>query len=82
MEFKEFKDLFQAHVKKMLGEVPNIFVAGISGDKLWETYLESFPEGTNEIFRERREHDCSCCRHFIRSFGNVGGLINNKIVSI
>ena len=25
----------------------------------------------NNIFRERREHDCSSCRHFVKSIGGV-----------
>lgn len=29
------------------------------------------PAGTNPIFRERTEHDCSCCRNFVKNLGNV-----------
>ncbi len=44
----------------------------LTGDELWTAYLASFPEGSNPIFRERTEHDCSCCRNFIK---NLGGLV-------
>ena len=47
-----------------------LYRTGVSGDEMWKTYLESFPEGTNPIFRKRREYDCSCCRQFIKSIGN------------
>jgi hypothetical protein len=49
-----------------------VYRMGVSGDDLWDTYLKSFPEGTNPMFRQRTEHDCSCCKSFIRS---VGGLV-------
>lgn len=51
-----------------------MFRAKVDGQELWELYLKSFPAGTNPIFRERTEHDCSCCRHFIRDVGNVVAL--------
>lgn len=41
---------------------------------LWALYLASFPKGTNPMFRKRLEHDCSCCRSFIRNLGNVVAL--------
>lgn len=41
-------------------------------DELWNTYLESFPEKKNPVYRTRREFDCSCCRHFIK---NIGGIV-------
>lgn len=54
----------------------------VDGDTLWDTYLASFPEGTNPIYRERTEHDCSCCRNFIKNYGNVVAIIDNKLESI
>lgn len=59
-----------------------LFRVSVDKDKLWETYLASFPAGTNPIFRERTEHDCSCCRHFVRQVGDVVAIINGEIVSI
>ena len=71
MNFKEFKTLMQDHAEKMFKDQEILFITNTDKDELWELYLDSFPEGTNDIFRKRREHDCSCCKHFIRSFGNV-----------
>jgi hypothetical protein len=83
MEFKEFRGLMQAHFAAMTGIYQTLFVTSVDRYKLWDTYLDSFPPGTNEIFRERREYDCSCCRHFIRAFGNVVAIgQDNKVVSI
>lgn len=52
-----------------------LFVVALEKDKLWETYLNSFPVGTNPIYKTRTEHDCSCCRHFIK---NLGGVVTTK----
>lgn len=80
MIFKEFRDLLQRRVIKLMEDAQFLFVTAVDKDVLWETYLGSFPEGTNEIYRERREHDCSCCRHFIKSFGNVVSIKDSKIL--
>ena len=54
----------------------------VNKDQLWDTYLDSFPEGTNPIYKTRREYDCQCCRHFIRAVGDVVTIIDGKLVSI
>lgn len=82
MQFGQFKKLLQTNVAEMLQNQSTLFTTDVDRDNLWDTYLDSFPPGTNEIFRERREFDCSCCRHFIRSFGNVVVIDNNRLVSI
>lgn len=51
-------------------------------DKLWETYLAAFPAGTNPIFKERTEHDCQCCKSFVRTMGSVVSIIDGRLVSI
>jgi len=62
---KQFKKMYEQSHSKAL------FVADTSKPVLWEMYLESFPEGTNHIYRVRREYDCSACRSFIRAVGNL-----------
>lgn len=80
--FMKLKKELQTHFDEMQKEVTHLFEVNVDKDELWNTYLDSFPAGTNEIFRERREHDCSCCRHFIKSIGAAVAIKNNQIHTI
>jgi hypothetical protein len=82
MEFKKFKKAIQENFKEISKDVNHLFEVGLDKDQLWNTYLNSFPAGTNPIFRERTEFDCTCCKQFIRNIGNVVVLKNNKITTI
>ncbi len=55
---------------------------GLDRDSLWLTFLDSFPAGTNPRFRERSEYDCSTCRGFIKSFGNVVEIHDGRIRTV
>lgn len=82
MEFKEFKEEFQENFKKITKDVDHLFVFDVDKDDLWDLYLDSFPPGTNEILRERREFDCSACRHFIKQYGNIATIKDGLVRSI
>lgn len=82
MTFGEMRDKMQEHFKEMTKDNTPLFFINLDKGFMWELYLDSFPEGTNEIFRERREHDCACCRHFIKSVGNAVTVVDNKLVTI
>lgn len=68
MEFAMMKQRMINHFNGALGR-NYLFEVDLDKDELWNLYLDSFPEGTNPIFRERRTYDCSCCRHFIKNIG-------------
>lgn len=59
-----------------------IFVADLEGDDLWAKYLASFPEGSDPIFKKRTEHDCSCCKQFIRRAGCVITISDGKVRTV
>lgn len=82
MEFTEMRDKLREHFNEMVKDVDHLFEVAVDKDELWNLYLDSFPAGTNEIYRERREHDCSCCRQFIKAIGNAVVIRNNQITTI
>jgi len=69
IQFKQFADIINAKFMEMSSKP--LFIATASKDLIWSSYLESYPEGTNDIFRERTEHDCQTCRSFIKRIGSV-----------
>jgi hypothetical protein len=79
MDFIKFKHAVAKKFQEMSKH--DLFVTGNQED-MFETYLASFPAGTNPMFRERTEHDCSCCKQFIRKMGNVVAIIDGKRTSI
>lgn len=82
MEFKEFRNMISDHFKTMTKDAEWLFEVGVDKDEMWSVYLDSFPAGTNEIYRKRREYDCSCCRQFIKQIGNAVVIKDNKLETI
>lgn len=79
----QIRKALQAQLNKMTESSKNLFRVAVDSDKLWELYLASFPEGTNEILKERRQYDCQHCKQFVRNNGNIVSIeSDNKIVSI
>lgn len=82
MEFARMRDKLIEHFAEMAKDATHLFEVSVDKDEMWNLYLDSFPEGTNKIYRERREHDCSCCRHFVKTFGNAVVIKDNEITTI
>jgi len=45
---------------------------------MWELYLSKFPKNSNPIHKTRTEHDCQCCKQFIRTAGGMVGVTGNS----
>lgn len=82
MEFTEMRNKLIEHFSEMTKDVDHLFEVAVDKDEMWNLYLDSFPAGTNEIYRERRWHDCSCCRQFIKTIGNAVVIKDNKVITI
>lgn len=72
---QKVKDKFNLMQKK-----DKLFI--INNDNLIQEYLNSFPEGTNDLYRTNTQHDCSCCKHFIKNIGKVISIENGIIDSV
>lgn len=78
-DFRSFHVKFLQNFNDVIARADKLYQIACDKDELWNLYLDSFPEGTNNIFRTRREYDCSCCRHFIKQIGNVCIIENNNV---
>lgn len=73
---------FTSILAKDDGKKKNLFVVDLTGDELWAHYLASFPEGTNKMYRERTEYDCSTCSRFVRYLGNLVYMDKNTLRTV
>lgn len=83
-EFVKWSLAIQNNFDRLIEENGVVFLTvEVDRETMWERYMDAFPSGTNEIFRERREFECNCCRSFIRQYGNLVSIdANNQVHSI
>lgn len=79
-EFLKFSQAVHAQYSEMATH--ELYQVSIDKDEFYAAYLAAFPAGTNPLFRERTEHDCSCCRNFIKNLGTVVALDGTKYVTV
>lgn len=82
MEFNNFVSKIQEQFDTMANDAKTLLWADIDKDYIWDLYLNSFPEGTNRLFRVRREYDCSCCRSFLRQYAGIVTVKDGKMHTI
>lgn len=54
----------------------DLFETDAVGTELVDAYLNGFPEA------ERQEHNCNCCKSFIRQYGNIVAINGDQIMTI
>ncbi len=80
MGFTAFANAIRTQFESMA--TTGLYAVAADKNVVWDTYLDSFPEGTNLIYQERREYDCQCCKQFIRNVGHLVTIVDGKLVSI
>ena len=75
---------FAIAVNRRLEQLKNSFAEfyKVDSPEIFDHYLSAFPEGTNPIFRERTEHDCQCCKQFIRNLGAIIAIKDGQIYTV
>jgi len=71
MNTTQLRELLTKQFETMTEGQDVLFEVDVNKDDLWDVYLDSFPEGTNEIYKERREFDCNACKQFVKRVGNI-----------
>lgn len=83
IETLTFMDVQSAVAKQFkLISGSRLFVVGLDKEELWAAYLASFPDGSNPVYKTRTEHDCGCCRHFIKALGGVVAVNNGAVQTL
>jgi len=75
--FTTIKKQMQESFAKLVKDQSVLFITDCDRDVLWNTYLDGFPDAGI-----KQEHNCNCCRSFIKNYGNVVAIVDGKLVSI
>lgn len=75
---KTVRKQMQQQFDKMV-QTGKLFKSEVSGEELWEIYLNSFTPENDPVFRdpESSAHNCKLCNNFIRRYGNIVALDHN-----
>jgi len=76
MDFKILKEKHQQHFLNVIKDAETLFITNIDKDVIWNTYLNAFP------IEEQQGFNCNCCKSFLRQYGNVVAIKDNKLQTI
>lgn len=82
LNFKQLVVELHSQFALMSTGVSSLFRVDVDVEVLWDAYQSGFSSEDNPIFRNKPEHECTCCKRFVRDFGDVVSIQNGKIVSI
>lgn len=79
---KEFNKKIQAKFAEM-SKLGKLFRVALTGDQIWELYINSFPAEQNPIFRDPNSttKNCNHCKNFIRRYGNIVAVDENYAIT-
>lgn len=80
-DFKEFAEKVNNQFTYM-AENTILCRTNFDSEEIITTYLRAFPEGTNPVYITNTEHDCTCCKNFIRNVGNLVGIKNGQLYTV
>lgn len=61
-----------------------LFRVALTGQEVWDLYLKAFTKENDPVFRDPNStsHNCNHCKNFVRRYGNIVAVVDNKIQSI
>lgn len=76
---------FNDKIKKQFADMcktGKLFRVDLSGQQIWDLYLQSFE--SDPVFRdpESSTHNCNLCNNFIRRYGNIVSIVNNETITL
>lgn len=80
LDFSTIKYPVEQQLKEM--SKGQLFKVDVDKDVLWATYINSFSDEANPMFRERTSHDCNADKNFIKNVGGVVSINEGKITAI
>ncbi len=83
MKFVEFRDLMMKQF--LVIQEYKLFRSSVSGDKVWDLYINSFEKKDNPIFRDPNSsyHNGNNDNNFIRRYGNIVAINeSNEIITL
>lgn len=74
----EFQKLLQQKFDSIV-QSGKLFRVKLTGNEVWDIYLNSFPAEHNPVFRdpESSTHNCNLCKNFVRRYGNIVAIDDN-----
>lgn len=73
--FSQLKAAMQAQFQ-VLVKNGTLFTVNPDRDRIWEVYLQAIPE------EFRQGNNCNCCKSFLRQFGGIVGIRDNKVITL
>ena len=80
MNFKLFAQQVKDNFDRM--STKPLYRTNVGLDEIKDVYLSAFPAGTNPIYITNTQHDCTCCKSFIRNVGGLVNIVNGQIITI
>lgn len=74
--FKEVKEKLEKQLAKMVENNAVLFQVSVDRDKIWDVYLNAFSA------EHRQGNNCNCCKSFLRQYGGIVSIVDNKLVSL
>ena len=76
MSFSHVKKQVLAQFDAMVATGGKLFITDASKELMWDQYLEGFSDET------RQHHNCNCCKQFIRHYGAIVVIVDNKLSTV